>query len=53
VHRRERLSGVFDRTLTVPMQINVDGIKAEYRDGVLVLFIPRAESDKPRPISIN
>ena len=53
VHRRERLSGVFDRTLTVPMQINVAGIKAEYRGGVLVLFIPRAESDKPRPISIN
>ena len=53
VHRRERLSGVFDRTLTVPMQIDVDGIKADYRDGVLVLFIPRAESDKPRPISIN
>jgi HSP20 family protein len=53
VHRRERLSGMFDRTLTVPMQIDVDGIKAEYRDGVLALFIPRAESDKPRPVSIN
>jgi HSP20 family protein len=53
VHRRERLSGKFDRTLTVPMQINADGIKAEYRDGVLALFIPRADSDKPRSISIN
>ena len=53
VHRRERSSGVFDRTLTVPMQINVDGIRAEYRDGVLALFIPRAESDKPRTVSIN
>lgn len=53
VHRRERLSGSFDRTLTVPMQINADGIKAEYRDGVLALFIPRAESDKPRTIRIN
>jgi HSP20 family protein len=53
LHRRERLSGMFDRTLTVPMQIDADGIKAEYRDGVLALFIPRAESDKPRTISIN
>jgi HSP20 family protein len=53
VHRRERLTGTFDRTLTVPMQINADGIKAEYRDGVLALFIPRAEADKPRTISIN
>ena len=53
VHRRERLTGTFDRTLTVPMQIHADGIKAEYRDGVLALFIPRAEADKPRTISIN
>jgi len=35
------------------MQIDADGIKAEYRDGVLALFIPRAEADKPRSISIN
>ena len=53
VHRRERLSGSFDRTLTVPMQIDTDGIKAEYRDGVLALHIPRAESDKPRSIRIS
>lgn len=53
VHRRERLTGTFDRTLTVPMEINADGIKAEYRDGVLALFIPRAETDKPRNIRIN
>jgi len=53
VHRRERLSGTFDRTLTVPMQIHTEGIKAEYRDGVLALFIPRAEADKPRTVRIN
>ena len=53
LHRRERHSGMFDRTLTVPIQIDADRIKAEYRDGVLALFIPRAESDKPRTISIN
>jgi len=53
LHRRERLTGTFDRTLTVPMQIDADAIKAEYRDGVLALFIPRAEADKPRNISIN
>ena len=53
LHRRERLSGTFDRTLTVPIEIDAERIKAEYRDGVLALFIPRAESDKPRSISIN
>ena len=53
VHRRERVWGVFDRTMSVPIQIDPDAVKAEYRDGVLALFIPRAESDKPRTIKIN
>ena len=44
---------VFDRTLSVPMQIDAQGIKAEYRDGMLALFIPRAERDKPRTIQIS
>ena len=53
LHRRERLSGVFDRTLVVPMQIDPDRIKAEYNDGLLALFIPRAERDKPRTIEVR
>ena len=53
VHRRERVWGVFDRTLSVPIQIDPDSVNAEYRDGVLALFIPRAESDKPRTIKVK
>jgi HSP20 family protein len=53
VHRRERVSGEFDRTLTVPVEIDPDGIKAEYRNGVLALFIPTAEKAKPRSIKIT
>jgi len=53
VHRRERVYGVFDRTLSVPIRMEPDRIKAEYRDGILALFIPRAESDKPRTIKIS
>src|SRR6476660_7011287 len=53
LHRRERLSGSFDRTLVVPMQIDPDAIKAEYNNGLLALFIPRAEQDKPRTIKIK
>jgi len=52
LHRRERVSGDFDRTLSFPVQIEPDGIKAEYRDGMLALFLPRAENDKPRNIQI-
>ena len=53
VHRRERISGEFDRTLSIPVQLDPDRIKAEYRDGILTLFLPRAESDKPRTITIK
>ena len=53
LHRRERLSGEFDRTLAVPMQIDPDGIKAEYNENLLALFIPRAEQDKARTIQIS
>jgi HSP20 family protein len=53
IHRRERVAGNFDRTITVPVRIDPTGIKAELRDGILALFIPRAESDKPRAIKIG
>jgi HSP20 family protein len=53
IHRRERLAGSFDRTITLPIRIDPDHIKAEYRDGILALFIPRAERDKPRAIEVH
>jgi HSP20 family protein len=53
VHRRERVFGEFDRTLSLPIQLDPDRIKAEYRDGVLALLLPRAESEKPRTIKIT
>ena len=53
VHRRERVFGTFDRTISLPLQIDADAIRAEYREGILALFIPRAASEKPRTIKIN
>ncbi len=53
VHRRERMSGEFDRTLSLPVQLDPDRIKAEYRDGILALLLPRSERDKPRAIKIS
>ena len=52
LHRRERLAGRFDRAVTMPVEINPEGVKAEYRDGVLALFLPRAESEKPKSIKV-
>jgi HSP20 family protein len=53
LHRRERLAGNFDRAITVPVEIDADNVKAEYRDGILALYLPRAERDKPRTITIG
>jgi HSP20 family protein len=52
LHRRERLAGRFDRAVSMPVEINPDGIKAEYRDGILALFLPRADSDKAKSIKV-
>jgi HSP20 family protein len=48
LHRRERLAGRFDRAITVPVEVDADRVKAEYRDGILALYLPRAERDKPK-----
>src|SRR5215468_2712245 len=53
VHRRERRGGEFDRAVTLPIEIDADKVKAECRDGILALYLPRAEHDKPRSIAIN
>ncbi len=53
IHRRERVAGSFDRTIAVPIEVDPDRVKAEYRNGILALYLPRAERDKPKSIAIN
>lgn len=53
LHRRERLAGRFDRSITLPVEIDPEGVRAECHDGVLALSLPRAEHDKPRSIKIG
>src|SRR5690348_8673283 len=52
VHRRERLAGRFDRAVTLPVEVDADNVKAECRDGILALFLPRAARDKPKSIQV-
>ena len=53
VHRRERTFGEFDSALSLPVELDPDRIRAEYRDGILALHLPRSERDKPRSIKIK
>jgi HSP20 family protein len=53
LHRRERLQGRFDRAIALPVEIAGDGVKAECRDGILALYLRRAEHEKPRSIQVT
>ena len=53
VHRRERLGGRFDRAVALPVEIDADAVRAECRDGILALLLPRAAQDKPKSIQVN
>ena len=54
-HRVERRYGSFQRSFTLPRHIETEAIKAEFKDGVLTLGIPKAEVAKPTeiPIAVN
>ena len=49
----ERPSGAYNRQLVLGDGLNVENIRADYRDGVLTLTIPVAEQAKPRKIEIS
>ena len=52
-HRVERSYGSFSRSFTLPSVVDTQNIKAEYRDGVLHMTLPKREEAKPRQIQIN
>ncbi|MBX3279942.1 MAG: Hsp20/alpha crystallin family protein [Acidobacteria bacterium] len=51
-HRVERSYGAFTRTFTLPSTIDVEGVQAEFRDGVLRVTLPKREEVKPRQVQI-
>jgi HSP20 family protein len=53
VHRQERYYGKFQRALTLPAPVAADKIKAQYKDGVLSVTLPKAEEAKPKQIDIS
>ena len=52
-HMRERRSGRFLRSITLPASVNADRAEAHFEHGVLTLRIPKAEETKPRRIQIQ
>ena len=52
-HRVERSYGAFERSFTLPTNIDSERVSAVYRHGVLNLTLPKREEAKPRSISIK
>ena len=52
-YRFERRFGTFTRTIGLPQGANEDSIRAEFRDGVLEIHVPKPEQVKPRRIQIG
>lgn len=53
VHRRECLRGMFSRSLSLPDDANASGIRAESKDGVLTVHIPKTKSERSKAIEIK
>lgn len=49
----ERTFGSFQRSLRLPNKVDDNKVKAEYKDGVLQLILPKAEEAKTRQIEIQ
>jgi len=52
-HRNERVHGTFSRSFTLRRPVDTAGITATAQNGVLTLFVPRAEEAKPREIKVD
>lgn len=53
VIRQERRYGKYVRSLRLGTEVDSGNVKANYKDGVLELVLPKAESAKPKKISVD
>jgi len=52
-HRVERAYGSFERSFTLPTNVDPERVKAVYRHGVLHLTLPKREEAKPKSVAIK
>lgn len=52
-HRMERAFGPFSRTFTLPTSVDSESVKAEFKDGILRVTMPKRAEGRSKPIRIN
>lgn len=53
VYRSERFVGKFQRSISLPTAVAADRVKAQYKDGVLTITLPKTEEAKPKQIDVQ
>ena len=53
VHINERFAGRFRRVVSLPDDVDPDGVSAQYRDGVLHISVKRQQATQPRRITVH
>jgi HSP20 family protein len=51
--RIERTYGAFSRSFSLPTTVNTEAIKAEYKNGVLTVELPKRAESKPKQVKVN
>ncbi len=52
-HKVERAYGKFVRRFVLPTDVDAPNVKAEFKDGVLNVHLPKAASAKPKAIEVK
>ena len=52
-HRNERAAGNFVRTVELPAEGDENKVKADYKNGLLLVTLPKHEKAKPKQINVN
>ena len=52
-YHRERAFGKFQRSFRLPVDSEPDKIKADFKDGILTIEVPKPEEEKPKKITVH
>ena len=52
-HRQERYAGSFQQSLGLPEQVDTNKVEAEYRNGILLIRLPKVAAALPKKISVK
>jgi len=52
-HRNERAAGRFVRTIDLPSEVDDQKVKADYKNGLLLITLPKTERAKPKQIAVK